>query len=376
MWSTYVTMEFTLDKSIWHLWLMGLSVEQAVHYVRQKMPTPTDSVLLKSFVLSQYRNYELLEHHLHRPKHLMSQLLFPLPKETKQFLIESYYSFDGRVLREVLGKKLSSRIRKELDEAREKSGIPVAGCKRMFDNFKRISKRVEDLDGDIVKIIQADFLLPAQLASQYAHIVFINFYRLDTSKKRLASLQFADFEFIGSVIMQHFTTTATSAIPEIDVAFAQDCHNLKTLLLNHRDIIDELRTSIVATVSESRRTSITTNASSFSGATTPLDKLCNSTQLRTIFKNVLAIGSGLSSGKELRDIFSTVVEKVSDPLAAMGCTAADATAVFEAAAAKFPEVNSLNANYRRRYLSSFSRLMKAVGLCCQRLLPGGSGGKI
>ena len=102
----------------------------------------------------------------------MIQPLLPLSSETKTYLIESYYSFDGRVLREVLGKKLSSRARKELDDAHEKSRIPIAGCRRMFDNLKRIMKRVEDLEGNIFKIIQADFLLPRQLAELSIYELF------------------------------------------------------------------------------------------------------------------------------------------------------------------------------------------------------------
>ncbi|KAJ1550544.1 hypothetical protein HK405_000340, partial [Cladochytrium tenue] len=115
-----------------------------------------------------YRNFELLEHYLHRPKHLMTQLLFPLSLETKQFLVESYYGFDGRVIREVLGKKLSSRPRRELDEAHEKSRIPIPGCRRMFDNLRRLMKRVEDVEGNMEKIFQTDFLLPPGLAKQVA----------------------------------------------------------------------------------------------------------------------------------------------------------------------------------------------------------------
>jgi hypothetical protein len=106
-----------------------------------------------------------------------------LPHDTKHYLLQSYYSFDERVVREILGKKLTSRARKELEEIVSKTRIPISGCRRMFDNLKRISKRLEDApssagshfqDGkalpnsvknSMVELIQHDFGLNPELAT-------------------------------------------------------------------------------------------------------------------------------------------------------------------------------------------------------------------
>lgn len=59
---------------------------------------------------------------------------------------------------------MSSRARKELDDVCSKTRVPVGGCRRMFDNMKRIMKKVEDGEGLVVEIIMAEFLVPRELA--------------------------------------------------------------------------------------------------------------------------------------------------------------------------------------------------------------------
>ena len=74
---------------------------------------------------------------------------------TKQRLIEAYYSLDGVLCREILGKKLSSRLRKELDEISEKTNLHLKSCRRQFDNIKRVYKVIEEMPGHYVKNIES-----------------------------------------------------------------------------------------------------------------------------------------------------------------------------------------------------------------------------
>lgn len=41
-----------------------------------------------------------------------------------------YYQFDKVVVRELLGKKLTGRLRKDLDDISEKTNIPLKSCRR------------------------------------------------------------------------------------------------------------------------------------------------------------------------------------------------------------------------------------------------------
>lgn len=67
-------------------------------------------------------------------------------------------------MRELLGKKLTSRHRKDLDEVAEKTNINLKSCRRQFDNVKRIFKVVEEMPGSLVQNIQKYFLLSEELA--------------------------------------------------------------------------------------------------------------------------------------------------------------------------------------------------------------------
>lgn len=75
-----------------------------------------------------------------------------------------YYNLDDTVAREVLGKKLSSRHRKDLDEVADRTGIRLKSCRRQFDNIKRIFKMVEEMPGNVTNNIRQHFLLPEELA--------------------------------------------------------------------------------------------------------------------------------------------------------------------------------------------------------------------
>lgn len=75
-----------------------------------------------------------------------------------------YYYLDDSVAREILGKKLSSRYRKDLDEVADRTGIRLKSCRRQFDNVKRIFKCVEELPGNVTNNIKQNFLLPDELA--------------------------------------------------------------------------------------------------------------------------------------------------------------------------------------------------------------------
>ena len=84
-----------------------------------------------------------------------------------------YYELDDAVVREVLGKKLSSRHRKDLDEVSEKTNISLKSCRRQFDNIRRIHKACEEMPGHAVTNIQTMFLLSTELAKYLSNFFLI-----------------------------------------------------------------------------------------------------------------------------------------------------------------------------------------------------------
>ncbi|KAG5456917.1 MAG: hypothetical protein BJ554DRAFT_3205 [Olpidium bornovanus] len=114
-----------LDYSVYQLWLLGKTVDQAVAYRRQHLttqasrksvasaassvvaageassatqptsqqpkPSPEPAVSLpvvRNYILTQYRTFELLEHYLHNPPYLADHFLLPMTKDMKAWLVE------------------------------------------------------------------------------------------------------------------------------------------------------------------------------------------------------------------------------------------------------------------------------------------------
>lgn len=157
-----------VDPEIYQLWVDGHSSSEAVNILHQRgicHQTNAPIELVASDILDHYRTYALLEKLLHTPTKLASeQLAFQIEPQTSQMLIEMYYEFDDVVIRELLGKKLTSKSRKDMDEVSEKTGITLKSCRRQYDNVKRVFKVVEDLPGSLAANIEQHFLLSEDLA--------------------------------------------------------------------------------------------------------------------------------------------------------------------------------------------------------------------
>lgn len=189
--------------------------------------------LIASDVLDHFRTYSLLEKLLSNPNKLQEQLAFQIEPQTRQLLIEKYYDFDDSVIRELLGKKLSSRHRKDLDEVSEKTGIPLKSCRRQFDNVKRIYKTVEEMPGRIVQNIQKLFFLPEDLARKYACVIFIGCLRFETSKRKLQYLTFRTLRLCTEKIMENWIYSGSGPDyydTEMDKEFLLDLRDLRVLL--------------------------------------------------------------------------------------------------------------------------------------------------
>ncbi|XP_047098835.1 acidic fibroblast growth factor intracellular-binding protein [Schistocerca piceifrons] len=197
-----------VDPDVYQLWVDGCSSQEAVNALDAKGVTKQTGAtreLLTSDVLDHYRTYSLLERLLYNPPKLEEQLAFQIEPQTKRLLIEKYYDFDDEVIRELLGKKLSSRHRKDLDEVSEKTGKSLKSCRRQFDNVKRVFKTVEEMPGPLVRNIQKHFLLHEETAKRYAAVVFIGLARFETGKRKLQHLVLSDFEHCAHAIMGSWT---------------------------------------------------------------------------------------------------------------------------------------------------------------------------
>lgn len=120
---TFLTDPIHVNEDIYALWLEGHNASDALAI---RLRTPIDlpvlgdehklQELLWRDTVDQYRLYEKLEQYLMQPSLFRSQLLFQIPPIQQHYMIERYYSLDGQVGRWLVGKKLSAKLQKDLDE--------------------------------------------------------------------------------------------------------------------------------------------------------------------------------------------------------------------------------------------------------------------
>lgn len=214
---------------------------EAVIRQRKKVTTNIPLDLIASDVLDHYRTYTHLEKFLDAPQKLDSSLSFQLEKASKMHIIDRYYSLDDSLCRELLGKKLSSKYRKDLDEIGERTSLKLKSCRRQFDNIKRIQKCIDETQpaGSLLKIIQREFLLTEELARKYCAIVFIANQRFELSKKKLTFLTFRDFYECANSIMNYWTYCyqhSQEIEEEFDKEFLLDLRELRCLFEKEREI--------------------------------------------------------------------------------------------------------------------------------------------
>lgn len=100
------------------------------------------------------------------------QLFFTLPEGVYKYLTCSYYDLDPRIARYFIGKKLSSKLKKQLLSLHYRIPISNRKCRRIYDNLKRIYKVVEAHSNDPVKLITNKFNLTKELSGYLSELNF------------------------------------------------------------------------------------------------------------------------------------------------------------------------------------------------------------
>ncbi|XP_060791133.1 acidic fibroblast growth factor intracellular-binding protein B-like [Neoarius graeffei] len=299
-----------IDEEVYQLWLDGYSVSDAVKMRLESGAFRESDVsreVLHSDTMDQYRTFQMCERLLHCPSKLANQLLFQIPTQRQAMFVERYYEFDHMFAREVLGKKLSKGTKKDLDEISSKTGIALKSCRRQFDNFKRVFKVVEELKGPLVENIQHHFLLSNSLARDYAAVVFFANSRFETGKRKLQYLSFQDFAFCAGQLISYWTVGAVGKMPELTDDMMEDMdvdlekeflHDLKELkvLVNDKDVLDQHK-SLVCSQLKGKIKVFTEVEANF----------------KILSRALINIASKLTNTKDVRDLFTDLVEKFIEP---------------------------------------------------------------
>jgi hypothetical protein len=90
---------------------------------------------------------------------------------------------------------------------------------------------------------------------------------------------------------------------------------------------------------------------------------------RILFRNILSMGAGFGNGKDLRDLFITLQEKVIDTAQGFGWTLPDFCLFLDTVVDTFVEGKGamIKEAVVKRFKVSFSRLIEGVKLSCIRL---------
>jgi len=343
---------FTLiDWDIHSLWIGGWTGAEAVTLLKvdlEKEFPEYSHEMLESDVNDNYRTFQMLENvilssgnlNLVQPSFDCFSQFQLVDAKSKTRLVETYYSLDAELCREIVGKKLSSRLRKDLDEICEKpscKSIKLRSARRQYDNVKRVFKTIEDMAGDYVTNITAQFGLSPSLAEKYATLVFAASFKFEFSKKRLNYLNFDMIRRICLILIEDWVETggsggggsvtgaggngATEADdesicePSLDKDFLTSLRELKTLQER-----DKEHRNVVCSRLQMGHSNTSGGGRQLSGS-----KACQEFEscFKSLTRGVVAVANGLSHNKEVKDFFVQLLEKLVEPLRSMQVTKAD-----------------------------------------------------
>jgi hypothetical protein len=235
----FVGNNLIIDFDIYAYWINGYTAQECKDQIIKRDPTAreTKESIVENDILNSYCVFNQLEPYLDSPPRLHEQQLFQISHEDTQRLTTNYYQYDARVMRELLGYKLTQRQRKDLDDLSEKTGYRVKSVRRQFDNLRRITRNIEDLKGTLHNNVIENFCLPNKMAEQYACLLFIASNQFEISKKKLNYLTLDDFLYCASQMIKSWTCQSESEEPDFSRDFLINLKDLK--ILTEKDFIED-----------------------------------------------------------------------------------------------------------------------------------------
>jgi len=297
-----------IDWEVYSLWLSGRSIAEAVTvFVRDNRVLITDHHVSQDIIVSDFednwRLFSTLETALYSQESTLPLQL--LDSAAKKRVIESYHSLDAVFCREILGRKLNSKLRKDLDEVSEKTGIFVRSCRRQFDNIKKVFKAVEDVaPKNYVSSISSNFGLSKNLSEKYAALVFAASFRLELSKKKLVFLTFDQVKVVSLMLINDWGDKDEAQEPTLDREFLSSLKDIKILL----DKEKEHRNAVLTKLKNNEMSHTTLN-----------DLEAN---YKPITRSIVSFAQNLSSNKDVKEVFVQLVEKPIEAFKAIGATPA------------------------------------------------------
>ncbi len=257
-------------------------------------------------------------------------------------MIEMYYTYDESVVREFIGKKLSGRDRRELDDVCDKTHIPMKSCRRQFDNIKRVLKVVDDLNGSLVANVKSQFLLSNTLSQCYAGLVFLSCNKFETGKKKLSHLSVEDFIYCANIMIESWTSGSVDTTRqvdddlELDKDFLQELHDMKIHLYD-RALTDLHQRTVVRDLKRKHHPAWLTKSVE--------------ANFGNLSRTLTSIGSSLIHSKDLKDLFIDVQEKLIEPFKQSKWSREDMNTVLSTMVETLPDCESSHFGQYGKYFT-------------------------
>lgn len=344
-----VTEPLVIEEEVFVLWLSGYTIEQSTDHRYKADSTCSDFSrdVVRCDTEDQFQTFELMEPLFRKPGILASSPLFNIGK-TVDNLLQQYYSLDAIVARELVGRKIGAKLRKDLDSIHEITRVPLKSCYRQYDNIRRIYKEVDEKEGKVTRNIQRFFGVNTALAQQYAATIFIMDNRIDVSPKKLPNLTFDSLVKCVSQIMKEWCPPGdVQSDIDVDRGFLRELHELN-------DRVPE--TGMQAVINLSVETIKARKDM-------PPQTVC---EMKKLIRRLMQIGTDLVHTKDFRDIFIDVEEKALE-----GWREADLSSVhLEATLSAFVSSFSTVAATKGFTLTipTLEKYMKTVSICLLLML--------
>mmetsp|Transcript_9896 Transcript_9896/g.36891 ORF Transcript_9896/g.36891 Transcript_9896/m.36891 type:complete len:458 (+) Transcript_9896:144-1517(+) len=282
---------------------------QQSHALSSQMPPHLASILLPDIV-SQCRLLKRLESHLlsSSPRLFLTDSAegraLGWNQQIKMFYVRRFFLCHQGVLRELLGKKLTGKERRDLDDIANKLHVPLVACRRMFDNLRVILERVREVTREremcpsLIDVIREEFGLDEQVAKQYATGVFSCHHRfaLGSRVAWLKDVSYEDLEFCMDTIRENWTRRLPTSSDPLQIDLDRNAlREIKHYFFANQSRMDRFRKLVLASFKVDSKHS----------------KLLHA-HFKTALKNLILIAGKLIQKKELRDFFIDICEKFGD----------------------------------------------------------------
>tara|TARA_B110001452_G_scaffold57670_1_gene44725 strand:- start:2797 stop:4056 length:1260 start_codon:yes stop_codon:yes gene_type:complete len=395
----FISDPLIVDLGLFGAWLEGLRVDDAVQ-LHPDSVNPDEAVqeLVLADCSDQFRLFWMLQPYLMDPSQLAAQRRYRMLPATRRLVLDAYYGFDERVMRELIGRKPTAKLRRELESQREKLNVSLRSCRRQFDNLQRLFTALEEYDspGDawvsashdanattpsggasdaglvresargsgrdgqaaaLTAYVRETALLSEAVALRYVHVSFLCTHCFEIGKRRVLFLTFTDWEAFASILLEEWTAPGSGL--ELDPELAISLRQLKGLIGDAK-----LNAAILGAVQGALEGALMQVSGARSSAeikeiAAKLKAPAHGVggKLKAFVKRLSELGGYLSNSKDLKDFFVELVE-VTEWLRSLTLTAEEASVLIDLVTHALPA-----AHFSAHHIDCWKRFMRGASDC-------------